>query len=70
MLLHCLLSYAHTAKTHGITYSKRQLELFNKWDNQDPISAKERAHNLRVIKVTILVSLHFIMPFKPISKVG
>ncbi len=36
---------------YGVTYSKRQLELFNKWDIQDPISSEERAHNKRVIQV-------------------
>ncbi|AAZ28233.1 endonuclease [Colwellia psychrerythraea] len=35
---------------YKLIYSKRQLELFKQWDNQDPISAQERAHNLRVIK--------------------
>jgi deoxyribonuclease-1 len=38
-------------ETYGITYSKRQLQLFKQWDNQDPISAEEKAHNKRVIKV-------------------
>jgi deoxyribonuclease-1 len=36
---------------YGVTYSTRQLKLFNQWDKQDPISAQERAHNKRVIQV-------------------
>jgi len=36
---------------YQITYSKRQVELFNKWNLQDPISAEEKAHNKRVIEV-------------------
>jgi len=41
----------YMTKTYGVTYSKRQLELFKKWSKQDPISAQERAHNKRVIQV-------------------
>ena len=41
----------YMADTYGVTYSKRQLELFNQWNKQDPISTQERAHNKRVIKV-------------------
>lgn len=40
----------YMGETYGVTYSKRQYELFKQWDNQDPISEQERAHNLRVIK--------------------
>jgi len=35
---------------YGVTYSKRQVALFNKWDIEDPISIEERAHNKRIIK--------------------
>ncbi len=41
----------YMAETYGVTYSKRQIELFKQWDKQDPISAQERAHNRRIIKV-------------------
>jgi deoxyribonuclease-1 len=41
----------YMSKTYGVTYSKRQLELFRQWNNQDPISVQERAHNRRVIQV-------------------
>ena len=37
-------------RAYGISYSKRQLELFKKWDRQDPISKQEIAHNKRVVK--------------------
>ena len=36
---------------YRVTYSKRQLKIFNQWDKLDPISAQERAHNKRVIQV-------------------
>lgn len=41
----------YMTETYGVTYSNRQLELFKQWDKQDPISAQERAHNRRIIKV-------------------
>jgi deoxyribonuclease-1 len=40
----------YMSEKYGVTYSKRQLELFKQWNNQDPISQQERAHNKRVIK--------------------
>jgi deoxyribonuclease-1 len=36
--------------SYGISYSQRQLQLFNEWNRQDPISAQERMHNKRVIQ--------------------
>jgi deoxyribonuclease-1 len=36
---------------YGVTYSKRQLDLFKAWDKSDPVSAKERALNKRIIQV-------------------
>ena len=39
------------SETYGVTYSKRQLQLFKQWNKQDPISAQEREHNKRVIQV-------------------
>jgi deoxyribonuclease-1 len=41
----------YMSEKYGVTYSKRQLKLFQQWDNQDPISKQEIAHNKRVIKV-------------------
>lgn len=41
----------YMTEKYGVTYSKRQLKLFNQWDKQDPISEQERAHNKRVIKI-------------------
>lgn len=41
----------YMSEKYGVTYSKRQLKLFKQWDNQDPISPEEIAHNKRVIKV-------------------
>jgi deoxyribonuclease-1 len=41
----------YMSSKYFVTYSKRQLELFNKWNDQDPISPEERAHNKRVIQV-------------------
>lgn len=41
----------YMSEQYGVTYSKRQLELFKKWNHQDPISPEERAHNKRVIQV-------------------
>ena len=31
----------YMGKTYGVTYSKRQLELFKKWDMEDPVSSEE-----------------------------
>ena len=39
------------SEKYGVSYSKRQLELFKQWDQQDPISEQERAHNKRIIQV-------------------
>jgi deoxyribonuclease-1 len=41
----------YMSNKYGVTYSKRQLEIFNQWDQKDPISAQETAHNKRVIQV-------------------
>lgn len=41
----------YMSEKYGVTYSKRQVKLFEQWNNQDPISAQERAHNKRVVKV-------------------
>lgn len=41
--------YMH--ETYGVTYSKRQLSLFNKWHKEDPISAQEKAHNNKIVKI-------------------
>jgi len=41
----------YLTSAYGITYSKRQLELFKEWDKTDAIDADERAHNRRVVKV-------------------
>jgi len=40
----------YMSEKYGVTYSKRQLTIFNKWDKEDPISPEERAHNKRVIQ--------------------
>ncbi|WP_024604620.1 MULTISPECIES: endonuclease [unclassified Pseudoalteromonas] len=41
----------YMATTYQVTYSKRQLELFKKWDKEDPLSLEEIKHNNRVIAV-------------------
>lgn len=41
----------YMSEKYGVSYSKRQLELFKQWDQQDPISEQERAHNKRIIQV-------------------
>lgn len=41
----------YMTEKYGVTYSKRQLKLFQQWDKKDPISKQEIAHNKRVIKV-------------------
>ncbi len=40
----------YMSEKYGVTYSKRQLELFKQWNGQDPISPEERAHNKRVLQ--------------------
>lgn len=41
----------YMSRSYGVTYSKRQLKLFNEWDLADPISMEEIEHNKRVIQV-------------------
>jgi len=41
----------YMTEAYGVTYSKRQLELFKQWESEDPISTNERAHNRRIVKV-------------------
>jgi deoxyribonuclease-1 len=41
--------YMH--ETYGLTYSVRQLSLFNQWDKEDPITKQEIEHNKRVVEV-------------------
>lgn len=36
---------------YNVTYSPRQMALFEKWDKVDPISVEERARNRKIIKV-------------------
>jgi deoxyribonuclease-1 len=38
-------------KTYGVTYSKRQLETFKKWNSIDPVSDEERKLNQRIQKI-------------------
>lgn len=35
---------------YGVTYSKRQLALFEKWNKADPVNAAERELNLKITK--------------------
>lgn len=37
--------------TYGVTYSKRQLALFMKWDKEDPLSPEERKRNQLINKI-------------------
>jgi len=37
--------------TYGVTYSKRQLSLFEKWDKEDPVSSEEQERRRKVIDV-------------------
>ena len=36
---------------YRVSYSKRQLKLFNEWNNADPISIEERRHHKRIREV-------------------
>lgn len=38
----------YMADKYGVTYSKRQLDVFNKWNRQDPVSGEERVLNKRI----------------------
>lgn len=41
----------YMSETYGVTYSKRQSELFNEWDKQDAVSKDEVLLNEKIIKV-------------------
>ncbi|WP_178861260.1 endonuclease [Thiomicrorhabdus cannonii] len=41
----------YMAEKYGVTYSKRQLELFQEWDKSDPVDDAERELNNRIMKV-------------------
>lgn len=41
----------YMGETYGVTYSKRQLSLFEKWDKEDPVSPEEQGRIQRVTKV-------------------
>ena len=41
----------YMSDTYGVSYSKRQLSLFKKWDKEDPVSSEEHERNQRVFKV-------------------
>ena len=40
----------HMKRVHGVTYSKRQQSLFEKWDKEDPISQEEIRLNAKIIQ--------------------
>jgi len=44
-------------RQYGVTYSKRQLSLFKKWDKDDPISQKEMFLNQEIRKVQRMIPL-------------
>jgi len=41
----------YMSETYGIEYSKRQNELFIKWDKLDPVTVDEIKHHQRIIQV-------------------
>ena len=41
----------YMSRTYGVTYSKRQQALFDKWNIDDPLTSEERSLHKRIIKV-------------------
>lgn len=41
----------YMSKTYGVVYSKRQSDLFSKWNALDPVSDNEKAHHKKIIQV-------------------